>query len=160
MPTATDYEALALKIVPKGRERSRSDLRELIAKNIAAEVDKALTRQRAEQFPELSDLESTLRKRSVELDKHEADLVKREGAIKASVEAQLKKRIAELDRIELAAKEAAARGAALESRLAAVVAAVDAWDQYCKGLGEIDENGKRFDTLRTVCASFIKKEKK
>lgn len=142
-PTAAYCEQLALKIVPKGHERSRTELRQIIAQTLAAEVEKALTRQQTERFPELADLQAALRKRSAELDAKELELGKDRTAWAANVakaEAALKKRDADLK--------------TQEDRLAAAVAAVVDWDKYCKGHGEIDENGNRFDKLNAACAAF------
>lgn len=125
------YDAIALTIVPKRRDRSRSELRTAIAKALAAEVTAALDEQRVKQFPEIGALTASIQGREAKLTEAEAAVRQREAVAKAR-----------------------------EDRLAAFLKAFDAYAAWLSGDGEVDENGKRFDALRAACESFKKEFKR
>lgn len=138
MPTPADYEALALRLIPKGHDRSRSELRTMIATTLTLEVEKALAKQRAENFPEIGGMEAALRARRNEL----------EMVCNAAL-----KQVAK-DREAIADREQAVK--ILEGKMATLLQAFDAWNEWCNGGGEADENGKRFEAFRIARNEFSK----
>lgn len=134
------YVKLALKLVPKGHDRGREDLRRDISATLAAEVEKALARQRAENFPELASLEAACKKQLADTQRDRATLI----ASQESTGAAFKRRETAL--------------AADEKRLKAVFAAVEAYDKWCQLEGPTDEAMKRIDDLRSACAAFREKK--
>lgn len=128
----SQYEAIALKIVPPSHRRSVGELRDMIAQALADEVNKALAKQREKEFPELAqvrvDLEwkhKEVEKARVEADKHDRDMKARESSLRAS-----------------------------EERLAALLMAFERYLAWLDGDGAVDENGKRFTALREAYRQF------
>lgn len=124
------YEKIAMKIIPTGDQPARTWQREAIAKFIAAEVADALAKQRAEQFPEMGELESLLKVKENRLQTRDREVQGRE-------------------------KSAADR----ETRLSDFLKAMEAYEAWLAGDGPADENGKRFEALRAA-ARKVKDGKK
>jgi hypothetical protein len=132
----TYYSNLALKIVPPSSRRSVNELRSLIATVLEREITNALIKQREEAFPDL------LMARS-ELLEEKAKLVANEVTMKQKYkekERELEEREYKVTQQEKTVKETA-------QRLQKLLDTFDAYLAWMDGVGEVDENSKRFAEL-------------
>lgn len=132
MTLGNRYESVALGIVPKSSDRSRSQLRTLIARALEAEVTAALTEQREKAFPEL---------------RAEQDKVK-------EVERQQAKMSSWIDECQKGLQEREAKLQQVEAGMATLLKAFDSYAAWLEGDGEVDDNGKRFDALRAALKDY------
>lgn len=131
------YENLALKIVPPGNYPLIGRLRELIAYHIQNEVNKAVTRQREEQFPELQQVRKELEQQKECLNQEDKDMKRKH---------QEKQK--ELERSEEALRQREKLLLQKEQKLEALIQSFHSYMSWMEGDGEVDDNGKRFNALR------------
>jgi hypothetical protein len=141
--TPPDFNPLVMKLLPPGSHPTLGEMRRMLNKALTEQVNLALKQQREANFPELIatkqylEEQETKNKKEVEqwrisyqnkqteLAKHEQNLQTKENQILAS-----------------------------EKRLATLLQAFAAYMAWLDGAGEVDENGKRFNALRTAYTNF------
>lgn len=78
------YREIALKIVPRRHDQSRTDLRDGIVKALKSEVESALEAQRSEKFPEIAELHAALRRRESAVHDAELEVKKKQAAVETA----------------------------------------------------------------------------
>jgi hypothetical protein len=143
-----NYTAMALEVVPIGSHPSVVTLREEIAKILESTVKAATDQQREKEFPELATVRVDMGKKNKELEEWRAKLKEYED--------EQKKRVARNE------EDHKKRTTALDQREKVLKDLTDAFDDYMRwmdGEGEVDENSKRFEALRTAYKTYKEKKK-